>query len=65
MPEHPGLDGDSPETQIGPDVPNHVPVLDLRNGTQENPKWGSSLCSHAELLALQPSCVTQGTCTHL
>lgn len=50
MPEHPGLVGDSPETQIGPDAPSHILVLDLRNGTQENafqagifpvfPSWG-------------------------
>lgn len=37
MPEHPGLAGDSQEIQIGADVPNHMLVLDLRNGTQENP----------------------------
>ena len=43
MPEHPGLAGDSQEIQIGPDVPNHMLVLDLRNGTQEKSLLGRDL----------------------
>lgn len=50
MPEHPILAEDSPDIQIGADVPNHILVQDLRNATQENtfqagillvfPPWG-------------------------